>query len=194
MDEPSVRRARDHRPAAHESASELAIRVIRRAQELAKNHADRVRGDRGQGAVHEDVFASRCNAARALVRAMSARRAGGCCSRPGILSDDGRHELSIAGTSPRSPARRSRSASGSSRRPRSARAAAEAPSRRERARCGHRLRHGRRSRAAYHAGGATPSICARSVPDGGADHRGRHRDRSCHRARAGAPRCQSRDR
>ncbi len=84
-----------------ESASELAIRVIRRAQELAKNRTPiECAVIVASGAVHEDVFASRCNMARALVRAMSgAPSARLLFAPPSSLSDEGRHELlSIAGT------------------------------------------------------------------------------------------------
>ncbi len=87
--------------APDETPAELAVRVIRRAEELARNGtpvewAAIVASD----AADDAVFASRCHIARALVRAMEgAPRARLTFLPPISLSDDGRHELlSIAGT------------------------------------------------------------------------------------------------
>ena len=84
-----------------ETAAELAVRVIRRAEELVRNRtpvecAVIVASD----AVSDEVFASRCSIARTLVRAMEgAPRAKLVFVPPPTLSDEGRHELlSIAGT------------------------------------------------------------------------------------------------
>jgi hypothetical protein len=84
-----------------ETPVELSARVIRRAQELARQKtpiecAVIVASD----AVQDDVFAARCHMARALVRAMEgAPRARLVFALPASLSDEGRHELlSIAGT------------------------------------------------------------------------------------------------
>jgi len=84
-----------------ETPAELAVRVIRRAEELVRNKspvecAVIIASD----AVADEVFASRCTIARTLVRAMEgAPRAKLIFVPPPSLSDEGRHELlSIAGT------------------------------------------------------------------------------------------------
>lgn len=84
-----------------ETPAELAVRVIRRAQELARNRTPvQCAVIAASDAVDDEVFASRCRIARALVRAMEgAPKANLSFVAPGTLSDDGRHELlSIAGT------------------------------------------------------------------------------------------------
>jgi hypothetical protein len=84
-----------------EAPSELAARVIRRASELTRQKtpvecAVIVTSD----AIHDDVLASRCRMARALVRSMAGAPAARLLFVPqSTLSDEGRHELlSIAGT------------------------------------------------------------------------------------------------
>lgn len=84
-----------------EPPAELAVRVIRRAQELARTKtplecAVIVACDD----TCDEVFAARCNMARALVRAMEGAPRARLLFMPSAqLSDEGRHELlSIAGT------------------------------------------------------------------------------------------------
>jgi hypothetical protein len=83
-----------------ETAAELAVRVSRRAQELARHTPIESAVIVASDTVHDEVFASRCNMARALVRAMSGASSARLLFTPRqTLSDEGRHELlSIAGT------------------------------------------------------------------------------------------------
>jgi hypothetical protein len=84
-----------------ETPADLAVRVVRRAEELGRRGLQLGSAVfAASEVVSDEVFASRCRMARALVKAMeSAPHARLLFIPPSTLSDDGRHELlSIAGT------------------------------------------------------------------------------------------------
>jgi hypothetical protein len=83
-----------------ETPAELAMRVSRRAQDLARTTPIESAVIVASDTIHDDVFASRCLMARALVRAMSGASSARLLFTPRhTLADEGRHELlSIAGT------------------------------------------------------------------------------------------------
>jgi hypothetical protein len=87
--------------APDEAPEDLAVRVIRRATDLARNRTPVERAVIvASDAVDDEVFKSRCRIARALVRAMEgAPRARLLFVPSPTLPDEGRHELlSIVGT------------------------------------------------------------------------------------------------
>jgi hypothetical protein len=84
-----------------ETPAELALRASRRAERIARAGRPLEAGVIvAADAASDEVFASRCQMARAMIRAMQGSEAPRLIfAAPSTVSDDGRHELlAIAGT------------------------------------------------------------------------------------------------
>jgi hypothetical protein len=83
-----------------ETPAELALRASRRIEQLVRGGPIEAGVIVASDAVSDDVFESRCQIARSMIRAMQGAEAPRLIfAAPSTLSDDGRHELlAIAGT------------------------------------------------------------------------------------------------